>query len=532
MPSEVLLPDNDKPELSTEESSLEERLNIRAISDLAYAGEPAYQLTQASSLLRVSQLLLGSESAETDPPSVRWWRMRAHSVHQRVLDDTVPSDAHFDLEESLALLFNASQPWAIELKGRLYLELGLLHHMYGQDRPAYDNFVKAAEETGLQYEITGALGKKTKFQEKELSQLVLMARSTRLADSKDETKDGLSSKPETLLLNDDTLLEETKFSDDRIQTDHLHPLDQSILLALCLNVQNTSPQHGLTHEQMSPYVARVVAKAANWSVHTMALLVRSRLERSRTRTVERATLQLQALVDQIRLTSDDDAAPTRERLELFYSLALPTKPSLQKELGIQFFTLGVVKSALEVFETLQMWEEAINCYVALEEPQRALDIVMKQLSSPEATRDRARHAKLLCLLGDLDTENAKAHYLEAWEVSKHGSARAMRSLGGYLFARTQYEEALGYLQEAVKIQPLHHKSSFILGCAAMRLEKWDEARQAFGRCVRIDEEDGESWSNLASMYLRLVSDAVHGTIMSSIDCPFSRMQGTLSKISF
>jgi hypothetical protein len=30
-----------------------------------------------------------------------------------------------------------------------------------------------------------------------------------------------------------------------------------------------------------------------------------------------------------------------------------------------------------------------------------------------------------------------------------------------------------------------------------------EARDAFGRCVMLDEEDSESWNNLASVYLRL-----------------------------
>ena len=187
----------------------------------------------------------------------------------------------------------------------------------------------AARATGLRYELSGAHGRRTKFQQTDLTQLVLLAESRLGVRNKEEVRgqeggggisrggihdaaDELAKKrPETLTLNDDTLLEHTEFTSSNPAApgsglDHLdppynqpvlHPLDQCILLSLCPNVRNTSPAHGLTTEQMSPYVARVVSHPQNWSMHTMALLLRSRLEARRTRTVERSTLQLQALID-------------------------------------------------------------------------------------------------------------------------------------------------------------------------------------------------------------------------------------------
>ena len=80
-------------------------------------------------------------------------------------------------------------------------------------------------------------------------------------------------------------------------------------------------QHGLTNEEMRPYVprvgvssaglplylrepacarsyvARVMAAPANWMVHSTALLVKCWLEFEGTRTRERATLQVPAHVD-------------------------------------------------------------------------------------------------------------------------------------------------------------------------------------------------------------------------------------------
>ena len=42
----------------------------------------------------------------------------------------------------------------------------------------------------------------------------------------------------------------------------------------------------------------------------------------------------------------------------------------QAELGARYLAMGVTKAALEVFERLQLWEEAIRCYHLLQQRQR------------------------------------------------------------------------------------------------------------------------------------------------------------------
>jgi tetratricopeptide (TPR) repeat protein len=514
-------------------------LHAKAIAELAYLGEPAYHLAKVPAFLRFSQILLRLPYQHLG--SITWWRLRVATVHQQILDEPVALPEDFRSLEQLTSTL-ACEP---DLAGRVFLELGLLEHHVSRDKYAGELFVKASRSTGLEYELTGALGKRTKFQQAELSQLVLLAES-QLQDSPPSQKvkfidtevknvnPATASQhiPETLALNDDTLLEQTEFTSskpagsgslqrlshiDPSAQPPLHPLDQCILLSLCLNVRNTSPLHGLTTEQMTPYVARVIAHPRNWSVHTMALLLRSRLESSRTRTVERSTLQLQALIDQMP-TSDSS---TSERLLYFHSIPLPSRWEMEKELAERFLSLGVVKSALEIFERLEMWEEVVKCYGALEQPVKGVAIVRdllegrkedaeavisrgKSTSTPrKILQDTTREAKLWCLLGDLDPANAAEHYKRAWQLSNETSGRAMRSLGGYYFARAKYLEAITCLKRAVKINPLLTRSWFILGCACMRVEDWEAAKDAFSRCVSIDEEDGESWNNLASMYLRI-----------------------------
>lgn len=524
----------------------EELLHSRAVQELAYGGEPAYHLCKAAAFLRISQLLISTPYKYLQ--SAPWWRLRVASVHQRVLDSPVVFQE--DYRTSLHPLF-ASFATEPDLAGRMNVELGLFELGLGQDRGSAECFVRAARSTGLEYHLTGAPGRRTKFQQHDLPQLVLLAEShletgsigsahPQDQQSAPETGSAAVGLPSTLLLNDDTLLEQTEFTSSHpagsashlkhinpASQPPLHPLDQCILLSLCLNVRNTSPTHGLTVEQMSPYVTRVISQPQNWSIHTMALLLRSRLESSRTRTVDRSTLQLQALIDQMP-TSDSTIA---QRLLYFHSTPLPSSWEMEKELARRYLSLGVVRSALEIFERLEMWEDVVKCYGALESPERGIMIVRDLLEGrkeeadavlsrgkpiSESTRmslDATRQAKLWCLLGDLEPANAMEHYEKAWRVSNETSGRAMRALGGCYFARTEYRKAMECLKRAVKIHPLISKSWFILGCAAMRVEDWEEAKNAFSRCVAIDEEDGESWNNLASMYLRLggVSEASGST---------------------
>src|SRR5947199_5490449 len=48
---------------------------------------------------------------------------------------------------------------------------------YGDDAKAREDLLKAAKTRKFQFALTGALGKRTKFQERDLSQLVVLAKS-------------------------------------------------------------------------------------------------------------------------------------------------------------------------------------------------------------------------------------------------------------------------------------------------------------------------------------------------------------------
>ena len=148
-------------------------------------------------------------------------------------------------------------------------------------------------------------------------------------------------------------------------------------------------QHTLTSEEMRPYVDRVLQHPLNWMVHSMALLFRCRLEYGNYMTQQRATFQMQALVDQhtnelTMLQNNDqiieDSAPVQERLQFAHLLEFPLRWELQRELGRCWVKMGGVKSAMEIFTSLYMWSDVVSCLMALKKKKRA-ETLLRQLLS-------------------------------------------------------------------------------------------------------------------------------------------------------
>lgn len=484
-------------ELLFGDDSYEVKFNASCLKTLSVDSEEVYHLTQQLSLLAVARTLLYALRSKISTAS--FWAMRATFIQQQLLDEftgslqkelmTLAEESSQDLENKQDLDADTIEA----LKVRHELELGLIYSFFGQDKEALGKMESAQKESGFVWSLTGALGRRTKFQTFDVSQLVVLAES-----KKKVAQDEDAPRPETLDLNDDTILEKIAFTDnEKNETENdkrhgnLNVIDQCLLLAFCLNVKNTNPDHGITAEQMVPYVTRVLENANNWMVHTMGLLLRSRLEANKGRTVERSALQLQALVDQIKV----EDSGVEERLSYFYDLLLPSKWEMERELARRFVSLGVVRSAVEIFERLEMWEDVISCYQMMEQPQKAKEVLKNLMEA------NPNSPKYWCILGDLEAE--PAHWHKSWEISNNTYARAMRSLGSYEYKRENYTAAIECYQKALEINPLFEGSWYILGCASMFAENWEVGARAFQRVVALDDDQPEAWNNLASIYIKM-----------------------------
>ena len=537
-------------------------LRAQIIRELSVDGEAAYKLTPNVELFAVAKALLvdGGVLVENGPLVARTARMRVNFLHQKMLSEFTGTlqDAIY---EDLDFISQILQAPASD-NGRFLLERATIHTHHGLDAKARADLEQAAQVRNFEFALTGKLGKRTKFQDRDISQLVILARSAG-EDSK-SSKAEETTGPKNLDLNDDTVLESISFAKDgedqgksmTVQEESalspalasldpgdqplLDPVDSAILLAFASAITNTSPDNGLTREETQPYATRVLeGGSSNWQIYTQALLLRSRIEGFKARTVERSVLQMQALVDQV--IADTAAAETgaanpanapstflpkpeksesasaAERLDFIWLLSFSTRWDLESELASRWVNLGGLRTALDIYERLHMWAEAALCYAATEREEKAKQLVRRQLyeatnksaveddqrfDGPELSPLPADAPRLFCILGDIDADAAM--YERSWEVSNKRYARAQRSLARhYLTLKPpMLEKAEDAYQKSLHINRLNHGAWFALGCVQLELQKFEEAIDSFTRTVKLEDEDAEGWSNLAAAMLR------------------------------
>ena len=581
-----------------------QRLQAQLKASLSIDGEAVYHLLQYVELFALSKCLLNHTSLAQNVELSRW-RLRVNTWHQRLLNDLSPT-----LQD---LIYRDIEVLDVDAEADVLIERASIHILHGFDTRARRDLNHATEKRHFEYALTGRLGKRTKYQEKEHSQLVVLAKS---ADETETTgtrgsksQDIQTSGPKALDLNDDTLLENISFAGldvlaaelspahtlsvslmslDPGKQPQLHPLDSIILLAVASSISNTAPQDGLTREETLPYAERVITSGSpNWQVYTQALLVRSRIEGYKSRTAERGVLQLQALVDQViaqttaktapdNLSSppmnhyetvdiflpkanESESAPASERLMYIHQLASPPRWKLEAELADRWVSLGGLRTALEIYERLQMWAEVALCWAANDREDKARKIIRQQLYNPMTTtstkkllgheehndisdfrfeRDQlpSDAPRLFCILGDL--EKSPAAYERAWEISNHRFARAQRSLGKYYLASNDLLRADEAYAKSLKINSQNHATWFALGCVRLQRETWSSAAEAFSRAIQVDDTDAESWSNLAVSLLRLSdslgSEATHRERQKRVRDAFVALKraATLKRESF
>ena len=327
-------------------------------------------------------------------------------------------------------------------------------------------------------------------------------------DDNDLLKDGSSkAKVKEILLEeidpDTPLLERIKFSKESPYKNDLALIDQAIVLGLCVDVSNQNPKHGLTNEQMSAYVARVmnVESTRNWMVYTTSLITKSFVEYERWKTKERSVLQLQALVDQHtnrisagQMPTTDINAPANERMAIIYGLVMPPLFEMKRQLADRYMGIYVKRSALELYRELELWEDVVQCLLDTTQDDEALSLVTKQLEVKPSPM-------LWCCLGEL--EDNDDHFRTAWKLSNQRYARSMRLLGKRLFHREEYEASIECYLASLSVRPQEHHAWWRVGTASMRLEKWTMALRAWTHCARIEPTDGEAWGNMGAVYCRL-----------------------------
>ncbi|RKF74065.1 TPR repeat-containing protein C19B12.01 [Golovinomyces cichoracearum] len=502
-------------------------------------------------------------------------------VDSNLLQDTI-DEYLINLEEKI---LGSQSTFSIEQKVQFSLEKAQIYIIQGIESKARKNIDMAKEIAGFNYALSGALGKRTKFQQTDISQLVVFAKSKKNREKNILEKSSVKPHedreaspvmmPQALELNNDTLLESIQFAkgvseipadalpselvelqpDDQPQLD---PLDQIILLTEATLKDKFSPLDQLRSEEILPYATRVLNdKPTNWQIYTQALLVRSRIEFHRSRTIERSILQLQLIVDQIAADTQEnslsttanevipeikvttflpkakpsESAPVQERLKYVFSMNALSKWELETELAFAWSAAGSFVSALNIFKRLHMWAEVALCYHSVNQEDKARQIVRRQLYFSKKgeimdkyeidddmladegwegeVRPNPPHApRLWCILGDLNDD--PSCWERAWEISRYRYPRAQRSLGEYFIKLGK----LGKAREAYyKASVVHRQNADTwsrLGDLDLKLGNWEGSIYAFQQCIMLDDTNAKTYSNLGSTLL-----AKHAWLTSS-----------------
>ena len=488
----------------------------------------------------------------------KWMRVRINAYHQRLLsgvssgrlsDSALLQNAiEKDLKELELEIMGAQSDFSTEAKVQFLLEKAQIYIMQGLDLKAQENVKMATTVSGFRYTLSGALGKRTKFQQIDTSQLVVFARSKELEERPAEhlahalkdsnlssgDQDPAKIAPTALQLNDDTLLEAIQFAKNTsdkvdnsalspeladLQPDEqpqLNPLDQITLLTEATLKDTYSSLDKLNSEEILPYAVRVLSdKPTNWQIYTQALLVRSRIELHRSRTQERSVLQLQGIVDQIIADTEDESpstphgipeirvtqflprakveesAPVQERLKYIYQLNTPTRWELETELAFAWSGAGSLVSALEIFKRLRLWAEVALCYHSVHQEEKARQIVRRQLYHSSNSKEMDQY--------DIDANEVVA---EKWDGEIRfppppHSPRLWCILG-------DLDQDPSCWQRAWDISNHRYaRAQRTLGEYYTRQGDLDNAREAYMKATIVNRQNNDTWSRLGDIDLRV-----------------------------
>ncbi|KAI1332356.1 hypothetical protein F5Y16DRAFT_407616 [Xylariaceae sp. FL0255] len=527
--------------------------------------------------------------------SLAWTHLRIHLWHYKLLTQpslgpgslftksgrwtdvvTLQGLIETSLAQADAAIFRSknveTEVWPHEFQVLFRLEEANSHVLLGNDTKARRALLDATKLNGFSYALSGALGKRTRFQNTNVSQLVVLAKSLQLTTNSGIGRDANTQEatPSALPLNDDTLLENIEFSKGNISDPtssvpaelsdikpddqpKLQPIDQIILLTEATLKDTISTSDSLTLEEILPFAVRVIDdKSVNWQIYTQALLVRSRIELNRSRTIERGVLQLQAVADQVIVNTQEGAAPTaspdatkpdvpkieitseansleavsemakqptsflpapkptesaspKERLRYINALASPPRWHLESELAYAWTAIGSLVSALEIFKRLRLWPEVALCLASTaasgdedgrgaggEEKARA--VVRWQLF-----KETSRVVSEAFSEENIDVDEIKPDNFQGPERSPPppNAPRLFCILG-------DLEDNAEHYKRAWEISNHRYaRAQRSLGELYLKNKEWTAARQAYQLAVGINRQNPDLWSRLGDIELRL-----------------------------
>lgn len=198
--------------------------------------------------------------------------------------------------------------------------------------------------------------------------------------------------------------------------------------------------------------------------------------------------------------SGTEESITASRLRFIHVLPLVPQWDLDISLAEKYMSIGVLKSAVEIYERLGMPCETALCYAAVDNEKEAEKILLQRINL------RPDDARAISILGDIRQDPDL--WQKAWDISKYSKAKA--SLSHFYYSPPKgsgltknLELALHNMRECLTVSPLNYENWFFYGCCGLEAGNFELASEAFSRCVSLDDTNSHAWSNLATSLLKL-----------------------------
>ena len=473
-----------------------------------------------------------------------WWYARATVLRQRLLGGR---SAHLYalvrplFRQSIAALENIVHKtsrdatdshqrnfWRDALAA-CHIEAALCMDSFGYADDAGVHLRSASSALGLDVSLRGAMGTRTIYQTDEKAQLVLrILRTPGVCDEDDVSAELAEEDEEDKVVTTTTVagsttdvreentssscsgntdlremlkdfdmaaegvMEAPRFSGDSPPSiDALRGIEQVLVLAMAVHVRREQSGDDMQRWEMAPYVEAMLTQHRLVPlVRRLVLLLQARHEKLRPRTRERSIVHMQEAADAHAASSPSFA----RRVWLSFSVWFPTRLQMQKELGESLISMGLVGEGMRLFETMELWDSLISCYILLGKRPAGEALVKQRLqSSPDDPR-------LMNSLGDLTGD--PSHYERAWEASGGRNVRSMRSLARHASRKKEWTLSRERWEKALRINPIHTQGWFELGYACMQLRDTNRALQAFTRCTQLDGSNAHAWNNIAALSIQ------------------------------
>ncbi|XP_003744689.1 tetratricopeptide repeat protein 27 [Galendromus occidentalis] len=453
-------------------------------------GEQAYHLVTVPWALFAARKILIEKAEELKSfRTLKVWQQRYAMTHQQLISERVQSLQRI-VAECTAGLDDDSLIEHTELWCQFHLESAVANVEFFNEARAADILRNVSKRLGFNVKLDGALGTRTRFQQKSVAQLTLtVERAPGEVCIEHEDVQNKDQLPKDVTLQDETVLHQIKFDQEQ-ENSRLNCIEQTIVLGISMLRKCLSGAEELREEEVVAHYSRLVTDPQIWGIQFSALYQRSRIEIQKSRKVERALSQFQLLLDCVR----SDKMPFSERSRMAFACRIPPIWKLERDLAQGLLSLGLTKSALELFLRLQMWEEVVGCYQSTMRSDRAEALIRQLLNEQETPL-------LHCLLGEItgDTDELE----RAWSLSGGSYARAKRSLGGYHYQKQEYQTAIDHFRQALELNRLQCTTWHRIAFCYMKTERYAECVSAYKEAVNLNPDNFEAWNNMAKAYISL-----------------------------